>query len=50
MYTRAVRYAMCIVAQRDKLYSIPFNRYKHEPSALHSLKLIVISKEPVINN
>lgn len=52
--TRAVRYVMPNVAQRDNifhdfvddgilkyLYSLPFKRYIHEPSVPHNFKLIV---------
>lgn len=53
---------MCIVAQCDnalhdfvddddtveKLCSILFKRYNHDPSPLHSFKLMVISMEPVV--
>lgn len=54
---------MYIVAQRNnalhdfvndntlkKLYPIPFKRYKHEPPALNSYKLIVISIEPIVDH
>lgn len=31
-------------------YLIPFKQYKHEPSAPHNFKLIVISIDPVFNH
>lgn len=42
-FTRTARYVICIVAQRKNALQdfvddkIPFERYKHEPSASHSI-------------